>query len=89
MIFAFFVIFGSYNQVFITKFYKWEMFGTAFDPPIPATVQPAVLIIVSLVALQAVLNLISDWNAEPTIHTAADDIDQEELEAIKKSVGAD
>ncbi len=30
--FAFGLIFGSYKQVFITKFYKWEMFGTAFDP---------------------------------------------------------
>ena len=25
------------------------MFGTAFDPPIPATVQPAILIIITLV----------------------------------------
>ena len=89
VIFAFFLVYGSYKQVFVTKFYKWEMFGTAFDPPIPATLQPMILIIVTLVALQAVINLISDWNAEPTIHTAADDIDQDELEAIKKSVGAD
>ena len=87
-IFAFFLVFGSYKQVFIVKFYKWEMFGTAFDPPIPATVQPMILIIVVLIAFQAVINLISDWNLEPTVHTAADDIDQEELEAIKRSVGA-
>ena len=38
------MIFGSYKQVFIIKFYKWEMFGTAFDPPIPATIQPTILI---------------------------------------------
>ncbi len=88
VIFAFFMFYGSYKQVFITKFYKWEMFGTAFDPPIPATVQPAILIIITLVALQAVVNVISDWNLEPETHTAADDIDAEELEAIKKSVGA-
>ena len=92
LVFVFFacgLVFGSYNQVFITKFYNWELFGTAFDPPIPATVQPAVLIIICLVAIQAVINLIADWNMEPTVHTAADDIDEEELEAIKRAVSGD
>ncbi len=89
VIFAFFLVFGSFYQVFVIKFYKWEMFGTAFDPPIPATVQPMILIIVSLVAAQAVINLISDWNLKPVVHTAADDIDEDELEAIKRSVSAD
>ena len=86
-IFAGMLIFGSYKQVFITKFYKWEMFGTAFDPPIPATIQPIILIVVALVAIQALVNLISDWNLEQTTHTSADDIDEDELEAIKRSVG--
>lgn len=87
--FAFFMVYGSYSQVFYTKFYKWEMFGTAFDPPIPATLQPAILIIITLVALQAIVNVINDWNQEPEVHTAADDIDDAELAAIKKSVGAE
>ena len=87
VIFAAGLVFGSYKQVFITKFHNWELFGTAFDPPIPATVQPAVLIIICLVALQAVINLICDWNLEPEKHTAADDIDEDELEAIKRAVG--
>ena len=86
-IFAFFLIFGSYKQVFITKFYKWEMFGTAFDPPIPATLQPMVLIIIALIAIQAAINLVCDWNLESTAHTTVDDIDDDELEAIKRSVG--
>ena len=85
--FAFFLVYGSFKQVFVVKFYNWEMFGTAFDPPIPATIQPAVLILVSLIALQAVINLFSDWNREPTVHTAADDIDKDELEAMKRSLG--
>ena len=89
VIFAFFLVYGSYQQVFVVKFYKWEMFGTAFDPPIPATVQPMILIMVVLIAIQAVINLFSDWNLEQTVHTAADDIDEEELEAIKRSVGSD
>jgi len=83
------LIFGSYQQVFGVKFYRWETFGTAFDPPIPSTIQPFILIILPLIAIQAVLNLISDWNAEPVIHTAADDIDDEELEALKAAVGQD
>ena len=89
VLFAFFLVYGSYKQVFLVKFYKWEMFGTAFDPPIPATVQPAVLVIIVLVAIQAVMNVISDWNLEPEVHTAADDIDEDELEAIKRAVGDD
>ena len=86
-VFAFFLIYGSYHQVFVTKFYKWEMFGTAFDPPIPATVQPMVLIMVTLIAIQAAINLISDWNLGPTIHSTADEIDEDELKALKQSVG--
>ena len=89
VVFAFFLIYGSYKQVFIVKFYNWEMFGTAFDPPIPATIQPMVLIVIVLVAIQAVLNLINDWNLEPEVHTAADDIDEDELEAIKRAVQGD
>ncbi|MEM6667422.1 MAG: TRAP transporter small permease [Pseudomonadota bacterium] len=86
--FTFFLIYGSFKQVFIVKFYRWEMFGTAFDPPIPATVQPMILITVVLISAQAIVNLICDWNKEPEVHTAASDIDEEELEAIKRSVGA-
>ncbi len=86
--FAFFLVFGSYKQVFIVKFYRWEMFGTAFDPPIPATIQPMILITICLISIQAMINLIADWNVEPESHSAADDIDEEELAAIKKSVGA-
>lgn len=86
-VFAFFLVYGSFHQVFVVKFYKWEMFGTAFDPPIPATVQPMILITIVLIALQAAVNLVADWKLEPTVHTAADDIDEDELEAIKRSVG--
>ena len=85
-VFAFFLIFGGYGEAF-DKFYRWETFGTAFDPPIPATIKPAVLIVIGLVAIQSIVNLISDWNAEPVVHTAADDIDQDELEALRKAVG--
>ncbi|MEM7695668.1 MAG: TRAP transporter small permease [Pseudomonadota bacterium] len=86
VIFAFFLVFGSYQQVFEVKFYRWEMFGTAFDPPIPATIQPMILIIAVLISLQAVSNLICDWNAAPTTHSAADDVDESELKAISRTL---
>ena len=43
----------------------------------------------ALIAIQAVINLISDWNLAPTEHSPTDEIDEEELAAIKRSVGAD
>lgn len=88
VLFAFFLVYGGYGEA-LAKFGRWETFGTAFDPPIPATLKPMVLIIVSLVAIQAVINLISDWNDEPVIHTAADDIDEDEIERLKKAAGVE
>ena len=85
-IFAFFLIYGGYGEAF-DKFYRWEPFGTAFDPPLPATIKPAVLFVIGLVAVQSVINLISDWNAEPVMHSAADDIDEDELRRLREAVG--
>ena len=87
VLFAFFLVYGSYQQVFVNKLYKWELYGSAFNPPIPATLQPMVLIVITFVALQAVLNLIADWNKEPEIHT--DEPDEEEIEMLKRAVGQD
>lgn len=86
LLFAFFLVYGGYGEA-KAKLLRWETFGTVFDPPIPATLKPLVLLVVCLVATQALLNLINDWNKEPVIHTAADDIDQEEIERLKKTVG--
>ncbi|MCW1952273.1 MAG: TRAP transporter small permease subunit [Octadecabacter sp.] len=88
VLFTFGLVFGSYQQVFINKFYRWEMFGTAFDPPIPATIQPMILITLVLVSLQAIANLIADWKLDPEFHSA-DDIDEEEIAAIKRSIGVE
>jgi TRAP-type C4-dicarboxylate transport system permease small subunit len=88
LVFAFALVYGGYGEA-MDKLWRWERFGTAFDPPIPATIKPFVLIIVVMVAVQALINLISDWNAEPVIHTAADDIDQDEIERLRKAVGMD
>lgn len=86
--FAFFLIYGGYGEA-LDKFHRWETFGTAFDPPIPATLKPAVLIVVFLVAVQFIVNLVSDWNAVKVVHSAADDIDEDELEKLRAAVGLD
>jgi TRAP-type C4-dicarboxylate transport system permease small subunit len=38
----------------------WERYGTVWNPPIPATVKPAIIIVSLLVAIQAISNLIVD-----------------------------
>ncbi len=86
--FAAALIYGGYGEAF-AKFMRWETFGTAFDPPIPATLKITVLFVVAMVAIQSIINLISDWNAQPVMHSAADDIDQEELAALRRAVGAE
>ncbi|MFO6463072.1 TRAP transporter small permease subunit [Jannaschia sp. KMU-145] len=86
--FAFFLFWGGYGEA-TQKFARWETFGTAFDPPIPATLKPMILVVVTLVALQAIANLIRDWNKEPVIHTAADDIDPDEIERLRRQVGSE
>ncbi len=88
VLFAAALIYGGYGEA-LDKLHRWETFGTAFDPPIPATLKPMVLIVVALVAIQAVINLISDWHALPVVHTAADDIDEDELARIKAAVGSE
>jgi len=73
-IFAFAVIWGGYGEAY-AKFMRWETFGTAFDPPIPATVKPLILITLFFLALQSISNLIYDWNKEPESHNPADELD--------------
>lgn len=79
------LIWGGFNES-RDKFFRWETFGTAWDPPIPATIKPAILIIVVLVAIQAISNLIADWHKAPESHTPMDDIDEIEIEHIRQTL---
>ena len=80
---------ASSRSLLPSSLHRWEMFGTAFDPPIPATIQPMILIVAVLIAdairRQSCCRLeqaaYRRWTPPPTI------IDEEELEAIKKSDG--
>ncbi len=71
--FAFALVYGGYGEAW-QKLMRWETFGTAWDPPIPATMKPLILVATVLIAIQSVANLIADWNREPPAHDPADDI---------------
>lgn len=85
-VFTFALIWGGYNDA-MRRMLRMETFGTAWDPPLPGTLKPAILIIILAVTIQAVSNLIADWNKEPGEHSPADDIDATEIEKIKKTLG--
>ncbi|MCY3880350.1 MAG: TRAP transporter small permease [Rhodobacteraceae bacterium] len=53
------MIVASYEIAWSTLM-SWERFGTFWNPPIPATVKPLVLIATGLVALQAISNFFVD-----------------------------
>jgi TRAP-type C4-dicarboxylate transport system permease small subunit len=73
-IFVFAVIWGGFGEA-RDKLLRWETFGTAFDPPIPATIKPLILLTLVFLALQAISNLYHDWNKGPEIHSVTDDLD--------------
>jgi len=61
-IFALAVMWGGFGEA-SSKFLRWETFGTAYDPPLPATIKPLILIMMLFLALQATSNMIRDWPA--------------------------
>lgn len=87
-VFAFCVVWGGYDEA-KTKLLRMETFGTAWDPPIPATVKAAILVTICLVAVQALSNLIADWHKAPEHHSPADDIDEDEIRKIREALGED
>lgn len=85
ILFAAAVIYGGYGEAW-EKLMRWETFGTAFDPPIPATLKPAVLVIVVLVAVQAISNLVHDWSKERIEHEQYEELDRDDIERIKQQL---
>jgi TRAP-type C4-dicarboxylate transport system permease small subunit len=70
------IVWGGWGEAW-DKLMRWETFGTAWDPPIPATMKPLVLITVVLIAIQAVANLIADWSKEKEVHDLVEDVTHE------------
>lgn len=84
-VFTFALVWGGYNEALL-KLSRMETFGTAWDPPIPGTIKPAILIVMCLVALQTLSNLIADWHKAPEAH---DEIDETEIENIRATLRED
>jgi TRAP-type mannitol/chloroaromatic compound transport system permease small subunit len=70
-IFAFSVLWGGFGEA-AAKFARWEAFGTAWDPPIPATNKPLVLVTIFVLSIQSLSNLIRDWPADAWIRQVFD-----------------
>ena len=79
VLFAAAIFWGGFNEAW-AKLMRWETFGTAWDPPIPATMKPLVLVTVTLIAVQAVMNLIVDWNKEKEVHDLAEEVKEEHID---------
>ena len=77
-------VWGGFNEAW-DSLLRWERFGTAWDPPIPATTQPLILVVMVIMAIQAVSNLFTDWNDydKPLI---VDEM-QAEIEEVKRAQG--
>lgn len=88
VLFAIAVVYGGYGEA-KAKLLRWETFGTAFDPPIPATMKPLVLITVIVLALQAISNLLYDWHKEPESHDPADEYLSAEERAVRAKLAGD
>ncbi|MDZ4094304.1 MAG: TRAP transporter small permease, partial [Paracoccaceae bacterium] len=82
--FTFVMIWGGFTEAY-SKLMRWETFGTAFDPPIPATMKPLILLVITLVSVQALLNLINDWHKGPEVHAV---VDEGEIEEFVQEMGA-
>lgn len=82
-LFTFCMIWGGYTEA-AQKLLRWETFGTAFDPPIPATLKPMLLFIIFLVAIQATINLIVDWGRGPEQHGVVDEDEVADMIATSK-----
>ncbi len=80
--FVFATIWGGYGEAY-AKLMRWERFGTAWDPPIPATMKPLILLSLVILALQAVSNLIHDWDKDPEVFDVEIDPEIEEIKAAQ------
>ncbi len=57
--YVFAMVFAGW-KIALRALITWEKLGTAFNPPVPATIKPLVLIAAILIAVQAINNFIVD-----------------------------
>jgi TRAP-type C4-dicarboxylate transport system permease small subunit len=66
------LVYGAWTRA-NDPLWRWEKFGTAWNPPIPATIKPLLIIVFALIAIQAINNLVIDWRKPKQIHIPTPD----------------
>jgi len=64
----------GYSKNALTKFSTWELYGSAWNPPIPATMKPLIVIACVWMAVQTINNLIMDWSKPKEVHDPVDEL---------------
>jgi TRAP-type mannitol/chloroaromatic compound transport system permease small subunit len=64
----------GYAKNAMTKISTWELYGSAWNPPIPATMKPLIVIACTWMAVQTINNLIVDWSRPKELHDPTEDI---------------
>lgn len=63
VVFAVALIVGSWKVAWAALL-RWETLSTAWEPPIPATIKPMILVCTALIAVQAVSNFFADFHKD-------------------------
>ena len=72
VVFAIALIVGSWKVAWAALL-RWETLSTAWEPPIPATIKPMILVCTTLVAVQAVSNFFADFHKKAPAPPEEDD----------------
>jgi len=70
-IFCWAVTWGYWGNA-MRKFSTWELYGSAWNPPIPALMKPLICITCAWMSIQAINNLIVDWRRNTPLSPAED-----------------
>ncbi|MEP3347253.1 MAG: TRAP transporter small permease [Litoreibacter sp.] len=62
----------GYWENSMRKFSSWELYGSAWNPPIPAIMKPLICIVCAWMSIQAINNLIVDWRRSTPLAPAED-----------------
>ena len=73
LIFCYAVTTGYWKNA-MTKLSTWELYGSAWNPPIPATMKPLIVITCAWMAVQTINNLIVDWSNPKVVYDPADEV---------------
>ncbi|MEP3299913.1 MAG: TRAP transporter small permease [Pseudoruegeria sp.] len=70
-VFCWAVTWGYWGNA-MRKFSTWELYGSAWNPPIPAIMKPLICITCAWMSIQAINNLIVDWRRDTAFVPAED-----------------